>query len=296
MGIKSAPAVVRAVTAVRGVTAVALVSVGGMLGHCISSLTRPHVVAASEGDVRAIQSIYAAHGLNGSFAFQRRSATDLTIVNADLVGRGRLPCSTFKIPNTLIALEEGAVRDEHDLEKWDGTVREVPAWNADQNLESAFRNSTVWFYQGLARNLGPEAYRTWLPRLRFGNGDLSAGVDRFWLEGGFAVTHEQQIRLFEAIDRKALPFSHRNIDILKRIMVIETKGNLTLRAKTGMGKDPRTGDPIGWFVGYVEMPDDAFYFSSFVMATTPAATTHAADFAARRVKASRQILSYLGAW
>lgn len=269
-----------------------VLTLGGICDHCASSRARPDSVAVGAADARAFESIYAAHGLKGSFAFKRRSDGRLYISNAELMGAGRLPCSTFKILNTLISLEEGAVRDEHDATKWDGTIRDIPSWNDDQNLASAFRNSTVWFFQGMARRLGPAVYHTWLSRLDYGNGDLSAGVDRFWLEGGFAVTHDQQIRLLEGIDRKALPFSHRNIDILRRIMVIETKGNRTLRAKTGMGKDPRTGDPIGWLVGYVEMPDDALYFSSFVTATAPPLT----DFAARRVRASREILSYAGAW
>jgi len=41
-----------------------------------------------------------------------------------------LPASTFKIPNTLIALEEEIV-DENTVLKWDGKKRAWKPWNQD---------------------------------------------------------------------------------------------------------------------------------------------------------------------
>ncbi|WP_404872937.1 penicillin-binding transpeptidase domain-containing protein, partial [Klebsiella pneumoniae] len=35
-----------------------------------------------------------------------------------------LPASTFKIPNSLIALDLGVVKDEHQVFKWDGQTRD----------------------------------------------------------------------------------------------------------------------------------------------------------------------------
>jgi len=37
-----------------------------------------------------------------------------------------LPASTFKIPNTLIALEEGVIKSDSEVIKWDGVLREFP--------------------------------------------------------------------------------------------------------------------------------------------------------------------------
>ena len=34
-----------------------------------------------------------------------------------------VPASTFKIPNTLIALEEGAIKNEKEVIQWDGKDR-----------------------------------------------------------------------------------------------------------------------------------------------------------------------------
>src|SRR6266567_1340171 len=43
-------------------------------------------------------------------------------------GEAKLPASTFKIPNSLIALETGVVEDpDKDVFKWDGVTRSIEA-------------------------------------------------------------------------------------------------------------------------------------------------------------------------
>ena len=52
--------------------------------------------------------------------------------------------STFKILNTLIALDEGVVAGPDALILWDGRVHDMPDWNRDHTLASAFAASCVW--------------------------------------------------------------------------------------------------------------------------------------------------------
>ena len=65
-----------------------------------------------------------------------------------------LPASTFKILNSMIALETGVIKDENVVFKWDGQKRFVESWNADTDLKNAFKNSTVWYYVELAKIIG----------------------------------------------------------------------------------------------------------------------------------------------
>ncbi len=39
------------------------------------------------------------------------------------------PCSTFKIPNSLIALQTGVLSDEKSSMKWDGSPMFIKEWN-----------------------------------------------------------------------------------------------------------------------------------------------------------------------
>jgi beta-lactamase class D len=91
------------------------------------------------------------------------------------------PCSTFKIPNSVIGLETGVVPDASFVLRWDGVRRPRAEWNRDHDLRSAMKHSVVWYYQELARRVGPERMRHWVSALHYGNEDTSGGLDRFWL-------------------------------------------------------------------------------------------------------------------
>ena len=178
--------------------------------------------------------------------------------------RETLPASTFKIINSLIALETGAVKDEKEVLKWDGVKREVAVWNADTDMENAFKNSTVWFYVELAKRVGHEKYKSILKKSRYGNGkiDNGAGNGDFWNYGDFGITPENQIKFLKAFDEEKLPFSRRSFEIVKRIMINEKTDNYTLRAKTGWTSFG--GNDTGWFVGYVERRDNTYFFATRV--------------------------------
>jgi beta-lactamase class D len=57
-----------------------------------------------------------------------------------------------------------------------------------------------------------------------------------------------------------LPFSKRNMDIVKRVMITEQNSAYTIRSKTGwtMANDMNTG----WWVGYLEKKDEVYFFAT----------------------------------
>jgi beta-lactamase class D len=170
------------------------------------------------------------------------------------------PASTFKICNSLIGLETGVVRDENFVIRWDGITRSNPEWNKDHDLKSAFKNSTVWYYQELARRVGGERMKKWLDLVGYGNADTSGGIDRFWLSGGLRITPEQQIIFLRRLFLGDLPFSKRTMDIVRKIMIVKDTTTYTLRAKTGWGA--QDGLDIGWYVGYVQTKSGVYFFAT----------------------------------
>ena len=102
-------------------------------------------------------------------------------------GEAKLPASTFKIPNSLIALETGVVADpDKDVFKWDGVTRSIEAWNKDHTLRSAIAASAVPVYQEIARRIGAERMQKYLDLFDYGNRDIGGGIDQFWLTGNLA--------------------------------------------------------------------------------------------------------------
>jgi beta-lactamase class D len=187
--------------------------------------------------------------------------------NPERCGERFIPASTFKIFNSLVGLETGAVKDENEIIKWDGEKRMYNMWNQDQDMTSAFKYSTVWYYQELARRIGEEKMQKHISENHYGNQDISGGIDRFWLDGGLRISADEQIEMLKKLYYNKLKFSQQSMDILKRIMIYEQYDRYTIRAKTGWAL--RVKDQVGWFVGYVEKGNDVFFFALNIQTKNP---------------------------
>jgi beta-lactamase class D len=175
-----------------------------------------------------------------------------------------LPASTFKVANALNALESGIVRDENQTLKWDGVDRGIAAWNADASLASGMRDSTVWFYQALARGAGRPALQALVDKLDYGNRDIGGGLDRFWLDGDLRISAAEQVVFLDRLRKRELPLSRRSQDIVARILERERGKGWIWRGKTGLtfpvakdgaDLDLKGAPGVGWLVGWVERPD-----------------------------------------
>lgn len=171
------------------------------------------------------------------------------------------PASTFKICNSLIGLETGVIENENFVIPWDSVVRN-PIWDKDHDLKLAYKNSTVWYYQELARRVGPQQMKYWIDSADYGNKDTSGGIDQFWLTGGLRITPEQQITFLKQLHNNELPFSKRSMDIVKDIMIAKDTLDYVIRAKTGWGGHGNVN--IGWYVGYLETKGNVYYFVNCV--------------------------------
>lgn len=173
--------------------------------------------------------------------------------------RRMLPASTFKIPNSLVALETGVLADEEQELPWDGVTRDIPEWNRTHTLRSALRVSCVPVYQDFARRIGAERMAAFLDTLDYGNADISGGIDLFWLEGGLAISAVEQVEFLSQLARLELPFSERSQRIVREALVVEAAPDWVLRAKTGWAA--RSEPMHGWWVGWVEREDALWVFA-----------------------------------
>jgi beta-lactamase class D len=175
------------------------------------------------------------------------------------------PCSTFKIPNSLIGLETGVVPDASFTLKWDGQPWPVEAWNRDHDLRSAMRDSVVWYYQELARRVGPERMQRWVAALRYGNQDISGGIDRFWLGSSLRISPDEQVEFLGRLFTGELPVSARSLAILKDVLLQDSPApGLVYRGKTGSCPGEGADEPHGWWVGSVEKDGHLYVFAALI--------------------------------
>lgn len=187
--------------------------------------------------------------------------------NRDRNRQAFLPASTFKILNSLIALETGVIANDVAVLTWDGIERMIPVWNQDLNLRRAFNLSAVWFYQVLARRVGHDRMQQWVSEAGYGNQTIGSpdAIDSFWLEGDLRITPQQQIEFLQRLHRNELPFSEETVATVKDIMITERTPDYTLRAKTGWAGLGEADQPqIGWYVGYLERGENVYLFATSI--------------------------------
>jgi beta-lactamase class D len=179
---------------------------------------------------------YDQFNVDGSFVLYDPQDDKYIFYNQNQYEQTFSPASTYKICNSLIGLETRVIKDENFVIPWDSITRQNPNWNADHDLKTAFKNSTVWYYQELARRVGGQQMKYWLDKANYGNADTSGGIDKFWLTGGLRISPKAQIDFLKRLHDNQLPFSKRSVDIVKNIMIAKDTLNSVLRAKTGWGR------------------------------------------------------------
>ncbi|HNB80719.1 MAG TPA: penicillin-binding transpeptidase domain-containing protein [Chitinophagaceae bacterium] len=160
------------------------------------------------------------------------------------------PASTFKIMNSLIALETGVAPDEELIIPWDKTIRPRTEWNKDMTMREAFQVSCVPYYQELARRIGITDLKKWIDTVQYGNRETGSVVDEFWLNNSLQISNDEQVGLMKKLYFDKLPFSPRSQRIVRNLMLQEDSSAYRLYYKTGTSANENKF--LAWIVGFVE--------------------------------------------
>jgi beta-lactamase class D len=209
-----------------------------------------------ETEIADYKSLFDEYEVSGCFILQDLTANKILKYNPSRCDSGFIPASTFKIPHALIALETGVAADKDFTIKWDGVTRGVKSWNKDHTLETAIRNSVVWYFEKIAKLIGKSALREWLNKIDYGNKDVS-GDDPFWLRGNLRITPNEQLEFMYKFYNEQLPFSKKNVNIVKDAILIEEGKDYKIHAKTGWAQNSKD---IGWVTGYLEAGGNVYLF------------------------------------
>ena len=255
----------------------------------VSTAENESLPEAAEMSVEKVdlKRFFDEYKVEGCFVLYDKKENKFTRYNSKRCAERFTPASTFKIPNSLIALETGVIKDENEIIKWDGVKRDRAEWNRDHTLDSAFEFSAVWFYQEIARRVGEERMRKYVNDFAYGNRDVTGGIDQFWLRGNLRISPDEQITFLRKIYENKLPVSARSIEILKKIMLMESNTNYKLFAKTGAGRNGVKR--LGWYVGFIEQNGNVYYFANNIEAEN---TNE--NFLPARIEIAKKILKELG--
>lgn len=230
------------------------------------------VAGVTQNDVRA-----AFGGVDGAFVLRDCSSGDEVVFAEKTADTAFGPCSTFKIWNSLIGLEEGLITDaDAPFWKWDGKARDFPGWDRDQTWRTAFAVSCVPAFQELARRIGAGRMQAWLDKLGYGNRDMAGRPDAFWLprpgKKTIMITPREQAEMICRLVSGKLPVKAESVAKLEDVMKAKATEKGTLYGKTGSGlrggpNAPKSGADfdMGWWVGFIESGGKTYSYACLVL-------------------------------
>lgn len=174
--------------------------------------------------------------------------------NPELCAEPLAPCSTFKIVNTLCALENGIVTGADTVLPWDGRTRAQEAWNRDLTLRQAVAVSAVPHFQQLAARIGAPSMQAFLDRIDYGNRDISGGLTEFWLGSSLKISADAQVDFLRRLLTGKIELKPQSMKVLKAVLRQIRTGNErgTLYAKTGTLSGKNNKAVLGWYIGWIE--------------------------------------------
>jgi beta-lactamase class D len=186
------------------------------------------------------------------------------------------PCSTFKIPLSLMGYDAAVLKDETNP-VWDfqeGYDDWLVSWRAPQLPLSWMQYSCIWYSKLLSIELGLRKIQNYLTSIEYGNQNASGGLvdpgpsDPFWINSSLKISPKEQVDFIQKMVREQLPISSSAIQMTKKILFKEElPEGWKLFGKTGGGSSDVTEDGIplvtqnlehSWFVGWIEK-DHSFY-------------------------------------
>ena len=206
------------------------------------------------------------------------------------------PCSTFKVPLSLMVFDAGILKNEKSMIKWDGKKSGRPEWNRNQTAASWMKLSVVWFSQRLTPKLGMNRIKSYLTSFRYGNADMSGGITQAWLQSSLLISADEQLRFWRLFWREELPVSKHAFAVTKKITYLaKSPKGWALHGKTGssaMVKDGRMIQGLGWFVGHVSKGNREYLFVTNYTDRDPPADARPPGWVARDI--STKILGEMG--
>lgn len=240
------------------------------------------------------KSYFDACGVKGTVVIFDRNNQEWLLSDTLNINTESLPASTFKIINLLIALETKNIKDENEIVKWVGKTDTVkygyrPEIYHDMSVKEAFEVSAGWVFVELAKKIGKSNYKKYLSACKYGNLNLTQSNDDFWNFGNFGISPINQVEFIKKLYDEKLPFSKRNIEIVKKVMITEQTDSYTIRAKTGWTRENNTN--TGWWVGYLEANNNTYFFATRLLQDRK---NNRDDFGSCRKEITKKIFYDLG--
>ncbi len=188
----------------------------------------------------------------------------------------------------MFGLEEGIITPSDSFMIWNGTDYPFDAWKANQNLYSAMQYSVNWYFQQIDKQLGTAVIQNYIRKIGYGNENINSNLSSYWLQSSLKISPVEQVELLTDFYNNSFNFVSENINAIKDSICLFSSENKSFYGKTGTGRVDGQ-DVNGWFIGFLEINNNTYFFAANIQSDSNAAGSSAAEIA-------KTILSELNIW
>lgn len=163
------------------------------------------------------------------------------------------PNSTCKIYAALLGLENGIITPAQSHMAWNQENYPIEAWNDDQDLYSAMRDSVNWYFQAIEEQAGSQAVKAFMEKIGYDN----------------KISPIEQVELLKKFNSNTFLLAQEHIQAVKDSLRLYSSPEGSLYGKTGTGRVDGH-DINGWFIGYVERMGHIYYFAANIQGKSAA--------------------------
>ncbi len=226
----------------------------------VTLISANQVMALTWREEPSLRPLFEQAGVDGTFVVLDQRERLWRGTNRQRAEQRFSPASTFKIPNSLIALSLGVVASVDQLIPYTGDPNPfMREWLEPMGMRGAIRVSNVPLYQELARRIGLARMQAAIQRLHYGNEQIGSNLTTFWLRGPLAISAIEQTQFLAGLAKRTLPFPAAAQQQVAEITRIDGGPGWSLHAKTGWQNAPGAG--VGWWVGWVQRGDQVYPFA-----------------------------------
>lgn len=201
----------------------------------------------------------------GTFVLYDLSKNHYQIYNTQTAKTAFAVHSTSKILWSIIGLEEGLIKNEDEITKWDSVKyprqNGWPAgWAQNQTVITALNKSVNWYYQELLTRMTPEMAEKYLNKLSYQPDFKVEKIHYYGLTFNIKKSAIDQIEFLKRLYTNEFKISEKTLAIIKKGMTIQKTDSYTLYARTGLGPID-DNNSIGWYIGFIEKGKDVFFFA-----------------------------------
>lgn len=200
-----------------------------------------------------------------NFIFINGKTDEIIAEMGSLLNERISPCSTFKIPLSLMGFDSGILKNSKTPtwefeDRFDDFLQE---WQDPQTPNSWIKCPCVWFSKILAIKLGSKNLRYYLSVFDYGNQDISGGLTTSGIFSSLKISANEQVEFLQKMVCGKLFITYEAVKKAKNLLFIENLDNgQKLFGKTGGSSyiSNNKNQKLEWFVGWVEVEHQQTFY------------------------------------